>query len=194
MARINSNRALNLRARFGLGGPATAGTVDQSVTDNKGAVKNDGTADAGTGGRPDLTESAVVATGDAVVTAAYIAADVVVAASAAAATALPDLKQTLAASASSATACNASLGRVVVVPILTENTVVTISNLGDGQSITFLITQHNSSAKTLTFSPVPVWAGGTAYVVSTGADAVDVVVVTRIGSVYFGFAAAKALA
>jgi hypothetical protein len=65
MARINANRVLNLRARFGLGGPATAGTVDQSVTDNAGAVKNDGTADAGTGGRPDLTDSAIEATASA---------------------------------------------------------------------------------------------------------------------------------
>lgn len=65
MARINANRLLNLRARYGLGGPASAGVLDQSVTDNKGAVKNDGTADAGTGGRPDLTASAVEATADA---------------------------------------------------------------------------------------------------------------------------------
>ena len=190
MARINANRAFALRAGFGLGGPtgATAGVTNQTVTDNKGAVKNDGTADSGTGGQVDMTQGAVstaFVAADAVVSAAFAAADTVLA--------LADAEQTLAASASNATACNAALGRSVTVPVLTENTVVTISNLAAGQSITFKITQHASSAKTLTFSPVPTWPGGTTYVASAGASAIDLVTIFRTGATYYGMAS-KAMA
>jgi len=106
---------------------------------------------------------------------------------------LADTVQTLAASASNATACNAALGRAVVVPQLTENTTITISNLTAGQSITFFIKQHASSAKTVTFASV-LWAGGAAPTISAGANAVDIITVVKFGSTLYGFVAGQALA
>ena len=65
MARINAGRSFALRAMFGLGGPtgATAGTANQTVTENAGAMTNAGTADSGTGGHVDMTSAAAALVG-----------------------------------------------------------------------------------------------------------------------------------
>lgn len=68
---------------------------------------------------------------------------------------------------------------------LTENTTFAFSNTKDGEDISIAITQHASSAKTVTWPSIR-WSGGVAPVMSVGLSKVDVYTFTKINGVFYG--------
>jgi hypothetical protein len=67
-------------------------------------------------------------------------------------------------------------------------TAPTISNPADGQTINWFITQDASGSRTMTWPASFKWPGGTAGVLSTGANSVDLVVATYRASTGFWYA------
>jgi len=70
---------------------------------------------------------------------------------------------------------------------LTDNlTITAISNLQDGQSVIFAITQFSGGSKTITFPAAIKWHGGIAPVLTTTASHTDLFSVTKVGSTLYG--------
>ena len=67
-------------------------------------------------------------------------------------------------------------------------TAPTLSNPSDGQTINWFITQNGTGGWTMTWPTSFKWAGGTAGVLSTGANAVDLLVATYRSSTGFWYA------
>ena len=104
-------------------------------------------------------------------------------------TASPDARLTVGGSAStppvvvsfSATAMtlDCSLSNVFTTTFTANvTTAPTISNPSDGQTINWFITQDATGSRTMTWPTSFKWPGGTAGVLSTGANSVDLVVAT----------------
>lgn len=64
----------------------------------------------------------------------------------------------------------------------------TINNAKDGQTINWFITQDGTGGRTMTWPASYKWSGGTAGVLSTAANAVDIVVATYRSSTGFWYA------
>lgn len=74
-------------------------------------------------------------------------------------------------------------------------TAPTFSNLKDGQTINWFITQDGTGSRTMTWPTSFKWAGGAAGVLSTGANAVDLLAATYRADTGFWYASlAKAFA
>jgi len=74
---------------------------------------------------------------------------------------------------------NCDLSNVFTTTIGANVTVApTLSNPGDGQTINWFLTQDGTGAKTMTWPASFKWSGGTPGVLSTGANAVDLLVAT----------------
>lgn len=67
-------------------------------------------------------------------------------------------------------------------------TAPTFSNLKDGQTINWFITQDATGSRTMTWPTSFKWPGGTAGVLSTGANAVDLLVATYRADTGFWYA------
>lgn len=74
-------------------------------------------------------------------------------------------------------------------------TAPTLSNAKDGQTIRVFITQDATGSRTMTWPTIFKWAGGSAGVLSTGANAVDMLTATYRSSTGFWYCSlAKAFA
>lgn len=74
---------------------------------------------------------------------------------------------------------------------LTANvtTAPTLSNPGDGQTVAWFLTQDATGSRTMTWPSSFKWAGGVAGVLSTGANAVDILTATYRSATGFWYAA-----
>lgn len=70
---------------------------------------------------------------------------------------------------------------------LTENTTYSFSNTKEGQTISIVIAQHASSAKTVTWPSIK-WSGGSAPVMSIGLAKHDVYTFQKINGIFYGTA------
>jgi len=73
---------------------------------------------------------------------------------------------------------------------LTANVTVapTLSNPGDGQTITWVLTQDATGSRTMTWPASFKWSGGVAGVLSTAANSVDMLTATYRASTGFWYA------
>ncbi len=81
---------------------------------------------------------------------------------------------------------NAALSNVQTITLTSNMTGLTLSNMQDGQTINIQITQDATGSRTmtgLTNANGYRWPGGVAGVLSTAANAVDLLCITKIGSV-----------
>lgn len=74
---------------------------------------------------------------------------------------------------------------------LTGNTTITLPSViaGRAQSFVLILTQDSTGGRTTTFSPTPLWSGGTAPSISTVASSVSVLTFMSVGSSWVGFLA-----
>ncbi|MFN9476460.1 hypothetical protein [Acidovorax sp.] len=68
---------------------------------------------------------------------------------------------------------------------LTGNATITLSTPTNGATYKLRLVQDATGSRTVTFSPTPKWAGGTAPTFSTAANAVDIVTLYWNGTNYF---------
>jgi len=88
-----------------------------------------------------------------------------------------------------AMAINCALSNVFTTTMTANVTVApTFSNLADGQTINWFITQDATGSRTITWPTSFKWSGGFAGVLSTGANAVDLLVATYRSSTGFWYA------
>lgn len=93
------------------------------------------------------------------------------------------------------TTLNCALSNVFTTTLTGNITTVTISNPSDGQTINWFLTQDATGGRTIAWPSSFKWPGGTAGVLSTAANAVDLLVATYRSSTGFWYATlAKAFA
>ena len=101
----------------------------------------------------------------------------------------------VATQAASAITVNCALSNVFTTTLTANITTLTFSNSNDGQTINWFITQDATGSRTMTWGASVKWPGGTAGVLSTAANAVDLAVLTYRASLGFWYAnLTKALA
>jgi hypothetical protein len=90
--------------------------------------------------------------------------------------------------AGAAITVNCALSNVFSTTLTASITTLTLSNPNDGQTINWFITQDATGSRTMTWGASVKWPGGTAGVLSTGANAVDLAVLTYRSSLGFWYA------
>ncbi|MEX8520022.1 MAG: beta strand repeat-containing protein [Leptothrix sp. (in: b-proteobacteria)] len=90
---------------------------------------------------------------------------------------------------------NTNLSNVFKLTLTGNITTLTLSNPSDGQTINLFVTQDATGSRTIAWPTGVKWPGGTAGVLSTAANSVDLVVLTYIAATGFWYAGlAKAFA